>query len=697
MNTELQQFIERSDYYQGALRELALLLPVDDAELDALIAETVAGSDQLSFVFIVMAALALHRPVQGRHLTHGAILIPDKLTLGVMATHMTGDIARPLVEAVTTLVLPKTELVSSALFLAANWQHEHEGGKLSGKLIGAARTAARDKTNATYDVALMHAVAVLSGDEGLKKLVLERCELSPGDPRADGMEKGAVNLGEEMLKIWRSDPLGIVPVTPHKNLAEGGTMRRSVARTSRNAPCPCGSGKKYKHCCVDKDEERLRHSTNIAGVTQAELRANPERYLTTIDLESYPSHEVARMDPLKLPPERREAYLANLCRAQLFDECVAGLEKFGYADALKEAFDNVLLRVAQARRKDLVERLLKVRPVAKGERMDGAVELLLADTDPSALVKTLQQGPLELLGEKYFEQYRGFAYTLLRSNLCALGVFVARGMMPLLPLADATALYEELLKVRDKLCLPPDDPIIDVLDQRAVEQHDEGKDAEALREAQSRLEAKMAEVQRYRDSVKRLEHELHRREQLAAEKKPVTPAMPAVPGDEVALSEMRQKVNALKSALKQRHEERNDLRRELQKAYTNLEQLRETTAPVADRTQAESDQREDDLLLPEEMSGQQPVRTIECPPDFQQTLRRVPPSVARGTMAVLGRLAAGEPAAFMGAIRLKACPDILRRRVGIDFRLLFRLLPDRVQVVDLIPRQDLERKIKTLI
>ena len=118
---------------------------------------------------------------------------------------------------------------------------------------------------------------------------------------------------------------------------------------------------------------------------------------------------------------------------------------------------------------------------------------------------------------------------------------------------------------------------------------------------------------------------------------------------------------------------------------------------MADGTQAEVDRREDDLLLTEETVGQQPVRAIECPPNFQQTLRRMPPSVAGGTMTVLGRLAAGEPAAFMGAIRLKACPDILRRRVGIDFRLLFRLLSDRVQVVDLIPRQDLERKIKTLV
>jgi len=46
--------------------------------------------------------------------------------------------------------------------------------------------------------------------------------------------------------------------------------------------------------------------------------------------------------------------------------------------------------------------------------------------------------------------------------------------------------------------------------------------------------------------------------------------------------------------------------------------------------------------------------------------------------------------------RLKSAPTVVRQRVGIDFRLLFRLLPDRIQVIDLIPRQDLERKIKTI-
>ena len=64
--------------------------------------------------------------------------------------------------------------------------------------------------------------------------------------------------------------------------------------------------------------------------------------------------------------------------------------------------------------------------------------------------------------------------------------------------------------------------------------------------------------------------------------------------------------------------------------------------------------------------------------------------------SMLGRLAGGDSAAFSGAKRLKSRPNIVRQRIGIDFRLLFRLLPDRIQVIDLIPRQDFERKIKTL-
>ncbi|MGH8229392.1 MAG: SEC-C metal-binding domain-containing protein [Steroidobacteraceae bacterium] len=31
-----------------------------------------------------------------------------------------------------------------------------------------------------------------------------------------------------------------------------------MPKTARNEPCPCGSGKKYKHCCLPKDEQAER-------------------------------------------------------------------------------------------------------------------------------------------------------------------------------------------------------------------------------------------------------------------------------------------------------------------------------------------------------------------------------------------------------------------------------------------------------
>ena len=34
-----------------------------------------------------------------------------------------------------------------------------------------------------------------------------------------------------------------------------GSYRRKDKKIGRNDPCPCGSGKKYKNCCMNKDME----------------------------------------------------------------------------------------------------------------------------------------------------------------------------------------------------------------------------------------------------------------------------------------------------------------------------------------------------------------------------------------------------------------------------------------------------------
>jgi SEC-C motif len=55
-----------------------------------------------------------------------------------------------------------------------------------------------------------------------------------------------------------------------------GTPQTGPSTTGRNDPCPCGSGRKYKHCCAPKDRAlsfqndfaRARYRQGLALETQ---------------------------------------------------------------------------------------------------------------------------------------------------------------------------------------------------------------------------------------------------------------------------------------------------------------------------------------------------------------------------------------------------------------------------------------------
>src|SRR5260370_9220256 len=44
-----------------------------------------------------------------------------------------------------------------------------------------------------------------------------------------------------------------------------------MAKVGRNDPCPCGSGKKYKRCCLEKDETAERKFAATASVPQRQI------------------------------------------------------------------------------------------------------------------------------------------------------------------------------------------------------------------------------------------------------------------------------------------------------------------------------------------------------------------------------------------------------------------------------------------
>lgn len=37
-----------------------------------------------------------------------------------------------------------------------------------------------------------------------------------------------------------------------------GPWEERMSKVGRNEACPCGSGKKYKRCCLERDEEAVR-------------------------------------------------------------------------------------------------------------------------------------------------------------------------------------------------------------------------------------------------------------------------------------------------------------------------------------------------------------------------------------------------------------------------------------------------------
>jgi SEC-C motif-containing protein len=66
---------------------------------------------------------------------------------------------------------------------------------------------------------------------------------------AYGMEGGAEQVLHEKAEFVREGGEWIYT----RPLREGPAPFREAARKpGRNDPCPCGSGKKYKHCCLGK-------------------------------------------------------------------------------------------------------------------------------------------------------------------------------------------------------------------------------------------------------------------------------------------------------------------------------------------------------------------------------------------------------------------------------------------------------------
>jgi hypothetical protein len=511
-------------------------------------------------------------------------------------------------------------------------------------------------------------------------------------------------MGGLLPDYWALPIDDVIALLPARisDVGVDGIPARAAPRVGRNAPCLCGSGKKYKRCCADKpavippstDRARFERLQEAAPRLDVDQIAR----LSRVDLALL---DIARLrDPALIQLMRRHVLLCDWKRAVLaLDELV---RRHGSAFT-EEHINDVVQGALIARQHDIAENVL-ARLQPSTARASFRLELDLAARGPGALpaleaaaraALTEEQDPLEL------------TFILLRT-MPALGVLVARGV-----LIDSAALeYETLVEgiedARGALLLPPGDPAaarLDALDggrehlptdaplkqaTAAPTVHEsQAKELQAkLDDASTRLTALQRQLDGRERDLARAQHEAREQSLRAQQSAPESRSPQAAPD----VRALREKIETLQARIRERNQESAQLRRQL--SETVARDL-DATGPTPLETRRRPDRGDDDNAEPLPFVSSRALLFPQFTDAAQASLGSVPRNVASQAMRTVASLAAGDPAAWRGIKQAKDMRrQVLMARVGIHHRLLFRVEGTALEVLEIVTRESLLTHLK---
>ena len=79
-----------------------------------------------------------------------------------------------------------------------------------------------------------------------------------------------------------------------------------------------------------------------------------------------------------------------------------------------------------------------------------------------------------------------------------------------------------------------------------------------------------------------------------------------------------------------------------------------------------------------------------------RALTSVPPRVAADALLAVARLAGGDVTVWSGAKHMRRAHEILTVRIGRAWRVLFRTSEERLEVLELVHRRELDQAIARL-
>ncbi len=503
------------------------------------------------------------------------------------------------------------------------------------------------------------------------------------------LELARVSPQKRLLERWVSRScLDLLPERAARRVVSGRTVQRRGEDVGRNDPCPCGSGRKYKKCCLRRAK---RHG---------DKRADIERKLTDEQFEKLYPPELIALDLAELTDARAVMafkQLVNFCCFEPAARALAHLEERG-VDGIAEHRAHLVERALFSGDLDTVRNQVQFMDEEAARQVE--FDLLLGEEGVS--VAQLASQALRVLRRQDDDEGPDevdLAVALLRRHP-PLGILVARGAMSRDNPEEADMLAAVVEQVRDKLWLPAGDRASEIRDLWAEEHMEsELRDlAQRIETAHQREEAaeaeklrrKCAQARRERDDLKaqlsQLQRELDRAKQPAAQPA-VVPAAAASADLSADVGRLRHKIERLKGIIDQKNEERSALRQQVAALHERIE--------ASPHEPVDAPEAAFDALEP----AQPDASCAACAlPRFdaavEHALGRLPTNVVRRAVTSATELATTDTARWTDVKRLQTA-DVYTRRIGRGWRMFFRLEPDNASLVvlEIVSRQDFERAL----
>ena len=512
-------------------------------------------------------------------------------------------------------------------------------------------------------------------------------------------------------RIWSDMRLEEILPEQHQRVISHGefTVRRSVPKLGRNELCHCGSNKKYKKCCYEKDQELLRDPSQYAGTTRSEVVAHPGLVDDPGLIGDLRAYELKALKPVDLGDEQLyAAYQRALTfgmRELAFEMLLAHERRKEVADFDRGHFEDLLHSVLKDGDLAVARKIRDHFPPAEWHRpRDTRFQFELLEC-PQRFATLEAECRVNIRGSDSEGAIEGgplieHAFALL-PHYPALGIVFARAAIVSNPDRhfDIQILMEALREARVDLdLLPLDDPaeeLCDWLEDRSDNQAGVAAATEKIDRLKARLQETRGDLEEKRRALYEMGQNMQRvgdELELAREPRPNTAAeTPQIekktdPESRATLQRLRGQVERLQGEIRRQQEQRAQLRKQLSDEH-NKQAERSTPEPP------EMTLEDDEILFRQEDLDTPPLAP-EYSDKFRKHCAALPPALAAKAIMAAARFATRDESIRHQTKALEQLPEHYRIRIG-DYRMLLHWQPGkRLQILDIILRRDLESWIK---